>query len=105
MAIIGCTSYTDQSRQVMLLAIDLLVSLLMLMLLMLLMLAVGVDAVDAAGVDTVGVDQTWKKLIFIRKPKFGVEKCLQIQKDPKHMKVPKNCNFFHHIRYFLAKRD
>ena len=32
--------------------------------------------------------QTWKKLIFVRKPIFGVEKCPQIQIVPKHIKVP-----------------
>ena len=33
--------------------------------------------------------QTWKKLIFVRKPIFGVEKCLQIHIVPKHIKEPK----------------
>ena len=33
--------------------------------------------------------QTWKKLIFVRKPIFGVEKCPQIHIVPKHIKVPK----------------
>ena len=28
--------------------------------------------------------QTWKKLFFVRRPIFGVEKCPQIQIDPKH---------------------
>ena len=33
--------------------------------------------------------QTWKKLIFVRKPIFGVEKCPQIHIVPKHIKVSK----------------
>ena len=41
----------------------------------------------------VALRQTWKKLIFARKPIFGVEKCPQIQIDPKHLKVSKTAIF------------
>ena len=40
------------------------------------------------------LSQTWKKLIFVRNPIFGIEKCPQIQIVPKHMKVPKISNFW-----------
>ena len=33
--------------------------------------------------------QTWKKLIFVRKPIFGIEKRPQIHSDSMHMKVRK----------------
>ena len=33
--------------------------------------------------------QTWKKLIFVRKPIFQVKKCPQIHIFPNHIKLPK----------------
>ena len=33
--------------------------------------------------------QTWKKLIFVRKPIFGVEKYPQIHIVPKYIKLPR----------------
>ena len=39
-------------------------------------------------------DQTWKKLIFVRKSIFGVKKCVLIPIDPKNIKVPNNSIIF-----------
>ena len=50
-------------------------------------------------------EQTWKKLILVRKPIFRVEKCPQIQRIPKHIKVPKQEFFPHYIRCFLTEMD
>ena len=51
------------------------------------------------------LSQTWKKLFFVRKPIFWVEKCPQIQIVPKHIKVPKTAIFFYYITHFLTIMD
>ena len=41
--------------------------------------------------------QTWKKLIYVHNPTFGVEKCPLIQIDPKHINVHKITIFIYEI--------
>ena len=53
----------------------------------------------------VPLTQTWKKLIFVRKLIFWIEKCPQIHIFPNHIIFAQITTFFHCIGYFLAKID